>query len=103
VYNSGLSCGSVSRAIDQATADGAAVINMSFGFNYPCHTLYVAVTGSAGASVMVASGGNEFEQGNAPIWPGSWPHVLTVAAVDSQLHSALFSNENAGIDLAAPG
>src|SRR4029078_6009746 len=73
VYDSGLYCGQVADAIDRATSDGASVINMSFGFSYPCYTLYVAVTGSAGSAVMVASGGNEFQEGNAPSWPASWP------------------------------
>ena len=79
VYAHDFSCGGAARAIDQASADGASVINMSFGSRYWCHTLYVAVTGSAGSSVMVASGGNEFDQGNVPLYPASWPHVMTVA------------------------
>jgi hypothetical protein len=103
VYASDLSCGSLSDAINQASLDGAAVISMSFGSELGCYTLYLAVTASSGAAVMVASGGNEFDAGNVPVFPASWPHVMTVAAVDSQLRSALFSNENEGIDLSAPG
>jgi subtilisin family serine protease len=103
VYNTGLSCGETAAAIDQASTDGAAVINMSFGSPYPCYTLYAAVTGASGASVMVAAGGNEFDHGNRAQYPASWPHVLTVAGLDPSLQSSYFSNENAGIDLAAPG
>ena len=103
VYDSGDTCGPVARTIDRASEDGAGVINMSFGFSFPCYTLYVAVTGAAGSTVMVAAGGNEFDEGNRPSFPASWPHVLTVSAVDPQLRSSYFSNENEGIDIAAPG
>ena len=51
----------------------------------------------------MAAAGNEFASGNAPQYPGSLPHVLTVSAVDADLQSSMFANANAAVDVAAPG
>ena len=51
----------------------------------------------------MAAAGNEFAQGNPLDFPACLPHVLTVAAIDPDDRRRYFSNENAAIDLAAPG
>jgi hypothetical protein len=56
----------------------------------------------AGA-IAVAASGNEFNEGNPLEFPASLPHVLTVAATDQENDPTFFSNENAAVDLAAPG
>jgi hypothetical protein len=100
-----LTCADIAHEIAAAVSHHAAVINMSFGSSEPCFTADYLATGRAfgAGAVLVASGGNEFDQGNLPDFPASSPHVVTVAAVDRNLQSAFFSNENAGIDLSAPG
>jgi hypothetical protein len=97
------SCSGSARAIEAAVAARASVLNMSYG-GPPCYTEFVAtqVAVRAGA-VLVAAGGNEFLEGNQAEYPASYPHVVTVASVDRAGDSSMFSNENEGIDLSAPG
>src|SRR3954454_433579 len=76
---------------------------MSFGGDF-CYALYVAgLYAVAADATLVASAGNSFAEGNPEQYPASNPHVVTVGATDPQDRSADFSEENPGIDLAAPG
>ena len=52
---------------------------------------------------LVAAAGNELGEGNPLLFPASLPHVLTVAAVGSDVKAPYFSNATAAVDLAAPG
>ena len=78
---------------------------MSYGFPLGACQAHIAATQRAFGRgvVLVAAAGNEYQEGNDPISPAADPHVLSVAAVDEQLRSADFSNENQGIALSAPG
>ena len=97
-------CSDSVRGIRRAVGAGAAVINMSYGSFGACYSEYRAVQRAVAAGITpVAAGGNEFDQGNPLEFPASLPHVLTVAAINSRDQSAYFSNENAAIDLGAPG
>jgi hypothetical protein len=101
---SDITCGDAVTGIQQVVAAGARVINLSFGSATECFTLYRTVEAVYGAGVLVvAAGGNEFLQGNPPSFPASWPHVLSVAALNQGLAPAFFSTANAAIDVAAPG
>ena len=99
-----IACADSTAGIARAVAAGAAVINMSYGASAPCFAEYVQLQLATAAGVtLVAAAGNEFGAGNAPQFPASLPHVLTVAAVRDDLRSAYFSNANAAVDLSAPG
>jgi hypothetical protein len=98
------SCSTAVQRIGQAIQYGASVINMSFGGPGACYSLFVAIEFAVGRGILpVAAAGNEFDQGNPIEFPASFPHVFTVAAIGPDLSSALFSNENPGVDASAPG
>jgi hypothetical protein len=105
VFANGLSCGTASEALMRAVEADAAVVNMSYTFPNGCFTHQLATQLAYGAgTVMVAAAGNEFQLGNPQdVSPATDPHVITVGAVNADLSSAYFSNENLAIDLAAPG
>jgi Subtilase family len=97
-------CAASGKAIAQAIAAGAAVINMSYGSDTLCAPEKVQIFyGVAKGVIPVAAAGNEFEQGNPLEYPANLPHVITVAATTSDDKSAAFSNANDWIDLSAPG
>jgi hypothetical protein len=97
-------CADTSAGIARAVEAGAAVINMSYGAPNFCFAEYAQLQlATAKGVTLVAAAGNEFGQGNPLEFPATLPHVLTVAAVGSDLKSAFFSNANAAIDLSAPG
>src|SRR2546423_1345012 len=98
------SCSAVVERVGQAIQYGASVINMSFGSPGACFSLFVALEFAVGRGILpVAAAGNEFDQGNPIEFPADFPHVFTVAAIGPDLTSALFSNENPGVDASAPG
>jgi len=99
-------CSHSADRIRVAIEQRAAVINMSYGSNEPCYAEYVALqVAVANGIVPVAAAGNGFEHGNLLEFPGSLPHVLTVAAVGPppEFRSSGFSSTSAAIDLSAPG
>ena len=97
-------CADSVSGISRAVAQGAAVINMSYGSLAPCIAEYVQLQlATAKGITLVAAAGNELSAGNPLLFPASLPHVLTVAAVGSDLKAPYFSSASAAIDLAAPG
>ena len=97
-------CGDSVNGIARAIAEGAAVINMSYGAAAPCIAEYVQLQiATARGITLVAAAGNELSAGNPLLFPASLPHVLTVAAVGSDLKAPFFSSASAAVDLAAPG
>jgi hypothetical protein len=108
IFNYGLppsiTCSAAANGIQAMLDQKVSVINLSFGAHTQCFTLFRAVEGAFGAgALVVAAGGNEFQQGNEPTFPAAWPHVLSVAALNPSLQPAFFSNANAAIDVSAPG
>ncbi|HVL96992.1 MAG TPA: S8 family serine peptidase [Solirubrobacteraceae bacterium] len=100
----GVRCSDSARGIVDSIEAGAAVINMSYGSPSFCYLEYEALQlATARGVTLVAAGGNELADGNPLEFPASLPHVVTVAALTPSDTSAGFSNENAAIDLAAPG
>jgi hypothetical protein len=80
------------------------VINLSFGGPEPSRALHEAVLRAFGAgSIIVASSGNNFQQGDPLNYPGAYPHVVTVAATDKGDLATFFSSSGGIIDVAAPG
>jgi hypothetical protein len=101
----GVTCSSLVEAIGRSRQAGAAVINMSYVFPADeCFAHLVATNIAFGSGrVLVAAGGNDFQEGNEPQSPAVDPHILTVAAVNRNRHSAFFSSQNNAIDVSAPG
>jgi Subtilase family len=97
-------CADSVNGIARAIAQGAAVINMSYGATAPCFAEYVQLQlATAKGITLVAAAGNELSEGNPLLFPASLPHVLTVAAIGSDLKAPYFSSASAAVDLAAPG
>jgi subtilisin family serine protease len=93
----------VAQGIRYAVAQGAKVINMSFE-THPSESLQSALREAAAADVvLVGAAGNEGEEGNEQEYPGAYPEVLTVGALERNNKIAPFSNHGAQVDLAAPG
>ena len=99
-----ITCSDAAEGVTAAADAGAKVINLSFGSDSDCFTMFAAVQTAYGAgSLVVAAAGNEFEQGNPVIYPAAYPHVLSVAALTRSLSASSFSSENTAVDVAAPG
>jgi hypothetical protein len=97
-------CRDSTRQILRAVEQRAKVINMSYGSPDPCQAEYVALQYAVGRDVvLVAAAGNEGDQGNSLQFPATFPHVVTVAAVDPSGQHAPFSESNPAVDLSAPG
>lgn len=105
LFPNGTTCSTTVRAIAEAIRERVAVINMSYAFAFgDCFAHFVATQYAFGEGILpVAAGGNEFFEGNPLERPAFDNHVLTIAALNPDLSSAGFSNENPGIDLSAPG
>ena len=106
-------CSRLAEGVAAAVAAGASVINMSYGVDAGrrqtdrrrrCYTHYLATQLAVARNiVLVAAAGNEFEEGNPVSYPANDPHVLTVAALNSDLSSSQFSSESTANDVSAPG
>jgi hypothetical protein len=94
----------VVRGIEAALTAGPSVINLSLGGPVPSRAEEDAILRALRAgSLVVASSGNSYAEGNPTQYPAAFPHVLTVGAVDRALQPAGFSSSGAFVDLAAPG
>ncbi|MBS0190266.1 MAG: S8 family serine peptidase [Planctomycetes bacterium] len=88
--------------IDWAVASGARVINMSLGGTSQSQAVHDSCDAALAAGVLVvAAGGNDGD--DTVIYPGGYPSVMAVAAVDQNRAHASFSNTGAHISVAAPG
>jgi thermitase len=93
---------SVAQGIIWATDHGAKVINMSLGNYADANFLHDAIRYAFDKDVvLVAAGGND--NTDRPSYPAAYPEVMAVAATDSNLEKASFSNYGDYIDVAAPG
>lgn len=97
----------VAQAIDYAAANGAQVINMSFGNyaigKYGLDTVVEAALNSAFADgvVLVATAGNNSISSQR--YPAALENVIAVAATDAEDERAGFSNYGSWVTVAAPG
>ncbi|HVF79028.1 MAG TPA: S8 family serine peptidase [Solirubrobacteraceae bacterium] len=99
-----INCADAANGIVTAARAGVKIINLSFGSNSDCASLFASVQiAYAAGSLVVAAAGNEFAAGNPVIYPAAYPHVLSVAALDPNLAPSGFSSENTAVDVAAPG
>jgi len=93
----------VGQGIRWAAGHGAKVIVLAFGID-DGEGLRAAVSAAAAADVvLVGTSGNSGDKGNEVEFPGAYPQVLTVGAVDRGNKVATFSNHGPHVDLVAPG
>ncbi len=95
-------------SIDYAIAEGASVINASWGSDARSIALESAISRAADAGVlMVAAAGNEARNIDvSPVYPASYDssNIIAVAATDRNGHLAEFSNwGRSSVILGAPG
>lgn len=90
------------EAIHYAVANGARIINASWGLDERSRALDEATRFAADAGVLVvaAAGNSGWE---APFYPASFETVLAVGATDEKDTRAIFSNYGTYVDVAAPG
>ncbi|MEM8903873.1 MAG: S8 family peptidase [Actinomycetota bacterium] len=101
------------RAVDYAVANGADILNLSWGTRpgtpvnaYPPLADAIERARQAGVVVMIAAGNNGVNIDSRPIIPASYPHdnVVTVAASTNADQRASFSNWGpATVEVFAPG
>ncbi len=100
----GISVSGVVAGIDTALRRGTGVINLSLGSNFRDPLLEAIVNVAFGSgSLIVAASGNDRSHRSPLEFPASFPHVLTVGAIDQNGRPASFSSGSPYVDLAAPG
>ncbi len=93
----------VASGINAAVADGVDIINVSMGGAGTSAILNQAVANATAAGILVCvAAGNANIDATACV-PASCPGAYTVAAVNSSLERANFSNYGDCVDIAAPG
>lgn len=94
----------VARGIRWAVDNGARVINMSLGGSEDSQVLREAVGYALSRNVLIiASSGNERQEGNAPNYPAAYPGVVAVGATGNTDVVTGFSNTGDFVALTAPG
>lgn len=90
------------EGVDYAIAEGADIINMSFGGATNAATWNILLNQAAMNDViLIASAGNDNNQD--PSYPAAYSQVISVAATDQNDNKAGFSNYNNNVDFCAPG
>ena len=99
-----LTVGGEIDGLASAVRHGRTVINLSLGGFDRISVEEHAILAAFGAgSVVVASAGNDRQQGSPRSFPASFAHVLTVGATDESNRATYFSSSSPDMDLAAPG
>ena len=93
----------VAQGIYWAADHGASIISMSLGGSEYSKALAEAVSYAQNKGMLVvAAAGNEYGKASGS-YPAAYPGVLTVAAMQSDLKPAEFSNFGPEVEVAAPG
>lgn len=91
----------IAQAIDWAIDNDIKVLNMSFGSREGSQVLHRAIKAALDAGViMVASSGNTSETLD---FPGRYPEVLAIGALDRNNRVAKFSNYGKTLNYVEPG
>ena len=99
-----LTVGDEIAGLAAAARRGRGVINLSLGGFDRLPIEEHAILNAFGAGqLVVASAGNDREDGSAPSFPASFAHVLTVGATDESDRVTVFSSASQDMDLASPG
>ena len=93
----------VGQGIRWAAEHGAGVIVLAFGVSDGEGLRAAVREAAANDVVLIGTSGNTGGQGNEVEFPGAYPEVLTVGAVDRKNKIAKFSNHGPHVDLTAPG
>ena len=94
----------VAAGIIYAADHGARVVNLSLGGTHADAGMHAAIQYAISkGSVVVAAAGNSGESGSPKIYPGAFPEVVAVGAIDSNRQRASFSNVGDYVDVVAPG
>jgi serine protease len=92
----------IAESIRFAADHGADVINMSLGGGGESSVMREAIDyAHKKGVVIIAAAGNAAR--NAAEYPGRYPHVMAVAALDAAGQKAPYSNFGAGVNISAPG
>lgn len=100
------SVAALSDAIAYAIANGADILNMSFGGydNSKTERAAIAEAVAAGQLVVAAAGNDSIDLNTLPSYPVCYDNVLGVGATDSNDEIASFSNYGTDcVDVGAPG
>jgi len=93
---------SLVAALDECVAAQANIVSMSLGGGVKSRTEQRAFAAAENAGVLsIAAAGNDGNTRNS--YPASYDSVISVAAVDSALQVADFSQQNDQVELSAPG
>lgn len=102
-FDAGSEPGTIAQGIVWAADNGARVINISLGLADPDPALRAAVEYALSRdSVVVASAGNTGHQANEPMYPASFPGVISVTGTDENNNSWKFSQHGKRSGIAAP-
>jgi subtilisin family serine protease len=94
----------VAAGIIYAADHAARVVNLSLGGTGADSGVHAAIQYAISkGSVVVAAAGNSGESGSPRIYPGAFPEVIAVGAVDVHNARASFSNIGDYVDVVAPG
>jgi hypothetical protein len=99
-----LTVGDEIAGLAAARSRGRGVINLSLGGFDRLPIEEHAILNAFGAGLLVvASAGNDRQEGSSLSYPATFAHVLTVGATNESDRVAVFSSSSPAIDLAAPG
>jgi hypothetical protein len=99
-----LTVGDEIAGLAAARRTGRGVINLSLGGFDRIPIEEHAILGAFRAGLLVvASAGNDRQDGSSLSYPATFAHVLTVGATDESDRVTVFSSASPAIDLAAPG
>ncbi|MGB0931295.1 MAG: S8 family serine peptidase, partial [Chitinophagales bacterium] len=90
------------EGVEYAIAAGADVISMSWGGPAYSQTLQdlMSIAHQKGITLVAAAGNSDTD---APMYPASYEHVISVGATTQEDERAFFSNYGTAIDVMAPG
>jgi len=93
---------SIVDALNRCKANGANVVSMSLGGQFPSSTERDAFQAAFNEGVLsIAAAGNAGDTSYS--YPASYPSVISVGAIDSSRQVTSFSQKNDQVDVAAPG
>ncbi|MBA2609411.1 MAG: S8 family serine peptidase [Actinobacteria bacterium] len=92
----------IAQAIMDAADQGAKVISMSIGGAASSVMQNAVNYAYSKGSILVAAAGND-GSANSIDYPGAYPNVIAVGALDSTKNKASYSDMGPQIDIAAPG
>jgi subtilisin family serine protease len=97
----------IDEAVEWCVDNGAKVINLSLGTSYRSRSSEVLVDRIVKEEdvILVAAAGNapDLRSLHSFFYPASFPGVISVASVDSDLNVSSFSQRNSEVDVSAPG